>query len=562
MDAKIINIGRSYKEEFDAVVQLVSNNALDGSISYNPSSKAILDSNAGICFRYDESSLVAGYENDEPSFTSHGASWFLGLRGEKVEEDESMIWERFLNKVASLYHRKYSFIEYDLSKKADMPLTDALRDKMDRINKGLLSPEIANKLVREENPAASLDELLDYIYAINVKVKVEDEKPIVGTLYFRRLSHNRLQIMNYYAAKPISDFLNAENPKNEDVVLGSVDNDEKEMIFSSLKSFLTKAEDKQESAYNFNDYILYEESKSSSSGWGYIYNKCIVNGPISDTITLHVREVTVLGIMFIKWRNRVVDYSYLGRRVLRYRILCFGSEPTLSLRCLCCGCKDDLILEDKALAYGEDGEVTMLPLDLSRADLGLTPTERKNTLLAKDHLIRNAISPYCKDCDRLNCRKELLDVGKEGHPLLVCENCPYPYVVYHSYGKKAAFAKNLVLSENSLDLVEGRQGTCSCCARRFEDKELRNGRCEFCLSAERVATGNPDSAEAIEARKLYRRYHDLLPLHRRSNVSHKRKYAFENETTILFYVGKHSYVFDKKSIVDDGFIPSPKKVKN
>jgi hypothetical protein len=67
--------------------------------------------------------------------------------------------------------------------------------------------------------------------------------------------------------------------------------------------------------------------------------------------------------------------------------------------------------------------------------------------------------------------------------------------------------------------------------------------------------------EHLAAAKLFKKYSGMLPLIKRVATIGKRRRCYEDETTILFEIGRERYVFDKINAREFGYLDKPILVK-
>lgn len=106
----------------------------------------------------------------------------------------------------------------------------------------------------------------------------------------------------------------------------------------------------------------------------------------------------------------------------------------------------------------------------------------------------------------------------------------------------------------SLVLADKAQ-TCSRCGRSFSASALTRGTCKLCSDIDSL-----DGERSAEAKKRYRKYRNMFAQTTRIKHMFHAKYCLEDDTTLLFALGRDRYLLSKLDLKDTGFVVSPKKI--
>ncbi len=581
-----ILVGNTYTKEFESIFRLVrdcpafseSGFSVEGDIdAIGRGARGLTVRDGNNTYKYVRSIANAQFmdydgdgADDEIGFTVDGASWFRGLRGEKSAESADAQWMRFIEKIASLYHKKYSIVEYNPQNLDRISYEDAYNSAR-AITKFLFGITVPKKDFEEVRDPKILDgEALD-IYAISVRLALSggtgESKRVLGKIYIKTTTDESGKII----PRPIprSEAANIDktfsNMRSGDERMSKVDlsgEDSKarfmnvrDTALSSLKTLVSNPK------YNFVDYWLVSDD-----------DKDVISQMLKltahTTSDLHCSELKVLGVAHIKWNVVAYDLKIGGSPKLR---VIYGLNNALSLKCLGCG-SDELIVKNGAiLLYADDAPGGLESIGIrdyeNEETLGLSPREVefvKKYGMQSEHLTK----VECRHvgagevCVCYRCDSQLFEAVDpfERRIKNYCISCPRPEIVSYDAENDAPMltaAARFSITERRM--VPARAASeCGLCGRYFTAAAKTNY-CPVCRkAAEALSPEGLIPEEVRAARDCYRRYAGTIPLTVRSGGG--KKYAFEDDGIVLLLVGKKIYKFNKLTVEDSGQMPSAEKL--
>ena len=310
-------------------------------------------------------------------------------------------------------------------------------------------------------------------------------------------------------------------------------------------------------------------------------------------------EVKVLYISHLQWRSKVYDVALNGVKALRF---IFGLNDALTVKCLNCpktvgGEKEYEILvtnNEILLAKGEgEEEITTVVLGnkyeegmgVSQEDVQLVKDKgliNKHLRVSKCTLLSANADGAEILCRRICCDSQSFTItyDKKGVVTLdptkidptktrrLCKACQHPEMVYYAaLDDKAYVTDSLTVDVNSMTLMEKTlTKTCSCCGRTFLPAKAKETSCRLCEGLDAIVESRRGVSDAMdkkreEAKELYKKYAQILPVLLRAFTVFAKKYCVEDDEVILFGVGKHVYCFDKVKANQTGIVKPVRKLK-
>ena len=590
-----ILIGTKYKTEFESAFRLILDCPTFADNGYKVSGDIDRIGSFGVDlfirdgkneYAYDPSIPNAQFKDDEDDETSDeigfelaGASWFRGVRGGKSADSADAHWMQFIEKAATLYHKKYSIVEYKQQKKELMGREEAFSTAQKLVK--FLWPDIVlrPKDLMKVTDEDVLKEEAEDIYGLSLRLALNggtgQSERVLGKVYFRGrfIKHERrielVPLLKREASaidKTLSNFRDEEDGEQEPFV---PDDSRVEMLTNNALNALEKLIESSGDE-GFVDSLLLDEKRDQ---------------PIVDTmleLTAHKEcelqcdELKVLGISHVQWDASVFDCMINGAKKLRF---IFGLNNTLTVKCLNCADSTSFIVKDNALMLvaGKPHEATSLPLRNVKDDnLGFSTAEIA-TIKARGAHKTHLKTVVCQNlrgaetCKCVRCQSQLFTVpsaDKTKPGKQYCKDCRYPEIVYFDpINEEEVQTTQMRFSVNDLRMIkaDALMRECSCCGRNFSvrsaKKEDDRTLCPLCELTDAVAnkTDELSPEEKEEAKKLYKQYAQILSVWKRAFSAFKTKYCFEDERLIVFVVGKKQYRFDKLGITEHGYIDTAKR---
>ena len=506
---------------------------------------------------------------EEIGFSENGASWFRGLRGESSAESADAQWMRFIEKVASQYHKRYSIMEYKQQKGAQISTDEAYAIAKNLV-KFLFDISMPRKDFEEVTNAKVLEaEALD-VYALSLRLALSggtgESKRILGKIYFAaktRENGDRVLLPMYTKDaknidKAFSGFTGEES--GEDIDLTSSDSNARfltirDNALNALENLIVSTR------HNFVDFLLIAKDDEEVI-------QQMLKLTAHTTSDLQCSELKVLGISHIVWRVKAFDCKIGGAPKLR---AIFGLNNSVSLRCLGCANPVDIVANNSLALYQDPKnnftQITFRDFE-DEETLGLTDEELEAVDefgVHNDHLIKVQCHRIGlgESCVCYRCGDQMFSAvspitGKERD---YCIDCHRPEVVSHIPGTdEPMLTASARFSISARAMVpEATTSSCQLCGRHFSITDKKTPLCGLCRRATELLGDHELTKEELKpAIDCYNRYAQVVPLSSRMNGA--KKYAFEDDGIILLIIGKKIYKFDKLAAESTGQMPSAQKL--
>lgn len=567
-----IIVGPEYRESFEQVLNLASAGVIKG-VSVEQENKCIISDNMSfVCpsLNRRKSETMSAQQNVEFgekdsqafSFTQEGSSWFKRLRSNDIKEDDVSIWLSFIDKVATQYHQEYSLLEFK-QKSGDANSQEKI-DKEKALIKRVFSffyPQYKSaKVVKGEEK----DRIQD-VYCVSFRMLVYNSgeaKPILAKVYFRN-EDNKMMPLNKAEAIGVNEHLCSQGAVQTDnaTEVGATTVDSNAIIDSTLGALDALANATIGGHYNFTDYIIYSNTKDEEA-----VRKLLANSYAED-VELTCKSVKVLYIAHVKWLSTVYNIINDGDILMKVKL---GLNSSITMICAKC---NGIIISSNTITSrldNEDIKVTIdptVPKDNNSFGLDEKDFQILKRMIDEGEISRHLMCLECEKgygrgkCSRIVCSDYLEKTVVDGQNEYLCKDCPFPEVIYEISGNRRRHITTLGFARDVMDLEECEKLIkCECCGRMFSSNaNLSDNRlCKFCNVAEQLAEGQRDWPAA---RQLYKRYANMLPLHKRFLHLFSKKYCIEDVDIISFILGSDIYIFDKLLISEVGFISSPRQAR-
>lgn len=616
-------VGRKYEEEFKNAFLLISEcMALEEcSVQGSLKSKTAEIVYGGMTYRYDEAienAQFAGEEainGQEQGFTAFGATWFSELRGEGLVNSADALWIKVITEISSLYHRKFSMLTY---RPKDGEGADVTKEKAEEIAKNFLNafhPDFYAEEETEYRPKVRVteaknclvDEEIQDIYGVSLRLALNcggQSEYVIGKIYFQKYASGMKPLSRYEALDMdniLQSFHTAEESvgrKNVEITrvekdsnLSGSDSIAKENALTALEDCIN---DSVAGRDNFLNYLLMDAQTEMNKDREIIGR--LLSRTDNSNHELQCDEVKVLYISHLQWKSKIFDAYINGEKALRF---VFGLNNRFSLKCLTC--KNEPSVQERfgevLLVYNNEvilkqeevGDVKSVSLiDATQDAFGVSEEEMqliRSRGLINDHIkVRKcalSVNRSKKICSCVRCQSQLIPVYYDAQGKVtsdsknadkqdwLCKLCQRPEKVYYKpLEDESVVTATLALDVNTWTLtkIDDTTKICSCCGRRYKQKE-KESKCELCSTAEKLAIkGKPAKGVEItqedkRAKALYKEYASVLPVLLRVFSCSKAKYCVEDDGLMIFIVGKKLYRFNKLDVGKTGIVCSAKKVK-
>ncbi len=529
-----------------------------------------IDTTAGIKYVYTQGKQGAVKESKELSIDKSGASWFREMRGDGVADEQIRAanhWQALIDKLPVAFYSKNPILYYE-----DIRTDFNVDPEIDANIRALVGTFFDEKSVTVAEDKGVTTQL---IYAASLRLALGVSlvpQPVLGKVYFS-LNDGSLKFLTKQEAKKLEDVLqhiqpgaNAGTPPEKTTI---------NTIVNTLTTMLSGRE-------HLEKYLLFNDDNEAVID--KITEKQRGEKRAGD-VPVDVLRVTVNTIILLKVKANEynVYFNRFTRRkepVLRAKIL----FDKVTLTCAACRDREELVSSNTIDYKTASGHIATVEIAFDKGEVILMKNGRrlegeeyetavaeiKESVFSK-HL-RRVECPACaaRDaCVGYVCEEQRLavkELGTDGEieNKLRCAECVYPesYVLVNGepYTTSSVFFD---VNEHRLRLREdegGGRSCCSVCSRPFyREKGSLDELCELCAS---LSVGEEGQVRKQEA--LYKRYAGLLPLRKRLTSASKR--CVEDQSVIVFKVGRVYHVFDKlaaivagenylkgKSVTPDGF---------
>lgn len=565
VERKKIIVGSQYKATFDSLLKILGSGKLSGTgarVEDGASGKTIVTDTTEYIYDASAGSGASG-SGATISMDKSGASWFAPVRKGQSFDDGTSEWKQLIYRVARDFHDEFSIIEY---KQCDGSGESDSREAEQNVGK------IIDRFFGVNNAAvfkgSDASKGTEDIYGASVKLELsatgQSHFVVMCKIYFRK-NGNGVFPLTGSAARQINSRLEE-----------SVDNDEPIQLTldeSANINTVTVNAVRELVAGNypvsFKDSLCFSTKQKADPVTGVRGDnydlktfKQLVKRANVNKAPLVCTSIQVLGISHVRWINDYYEIAF-GGKVVMQAIVGFGGSITL--RCLNCN-GGDLITSD-SISYVTSGKrgaknKEHVVLDYSTPDLGIDDKTFKDILLNsefKNHLISVKCgnnSRTGKQCSSLVCRSQTVEVGGE----MKCANCPYPEMVYTDYSGDRPLryltGQMTFVNDKLAMALKSNTGNCRKCGRAFTTEALDNGLCNICKKIDHLS-----GAEAERAKKLYKKYSGAFSYGVRLRHLSDKKYCLEDDTALVFAMGRKTYVLCKLDMFEDGFIKRPKWTK-
>lgn len=562
-ERKKILIGYEYRDTYANLIRILESGCLKNS---GARVETRADGSKVICtdgaeYVYGERSAGAG--NVAVRMGADGASWFAPIRCGKAFDDGTSEWKQLVYRVARDFHDEYSIIEYKRCDGSGSVNADEVEENIGKLVNRLFGRKDFAILRGGDKGKGSED-----IFGASVKLELsgtgQSHYVVMCKIFFRRTSVGVFPISGTEAERiyerledaPDNDEpvrLTPEESGNinsitvnavRDLVEGRFPVSFKESLCFSKKQTVNRETGKAEDNYDLKTY------------------KALAARACANAASVTCTSIQVLGISHVEWINDYYEVAF-GGKVYLQAIVGFGGS--LTLRCANCGGAN--LVTSNSVSYkitNEDGLTRTVnkTFDYSRPDLGITDGELAE-LKKYSEFANHLLSVGCfnarmgKQCTSCVCRSQTVNVDG----VMKCADCPYPEVVYTDYSgerpvrystSKLTFVNDrlaMVLAENA--------GKCLRCGRMFSREALIDGKCPLCSDIEGLS-----GAKKEAAKRRYRRYRNAFSYGVRLNHLFDDKVCLEDDTALVFALGRDTYVLDKSGLTaGGGFIAQPARIK-
>lgn len=544
MGKNIIEIDNRYRAAFSSIVTLAKCGFDLSKVIKYANENEIAEMNNENIYRLVDSDFSS--DEQEFSIENDGATWFKGIRGEKINEGMAS-WLTLIANVSEEYHKQCSFIEYDSNElsKEEVTKIEKIQKRDIKVLIDTFFPYLDEYTIRP----LPLGEDSDHIYGLILKLSVSsggtgESKPVLGKLYFQKSTSNlkvRLNPLNFDVAYDIDKFFTESVGEKIDGGFELVGEAE-ESIINNVGSALDDLFSKNNGDFNLNDGLIFcEEDKKLIDA---LYEK-------NPFVGIVMTEIKLLTVTHVKWNNVAYDIIHNGEPVLRVK---FGINNNLTLTCIKCGYED--IITAGKIRYNVENVEVVKQIQISDGKIQLSNEEIeeiKNSNTINEHMYLNGcvVATRGFTCNNLCCKSSAIDFENGNR---YCINCPYPEVIFETSDRKLVRISDMKFAyDMGVPTLVSRDTpveTCSFCGRTFTNGSTYCGLCsQIC-----EASSTPDLEEA---ELLYKNYRNMLPLGTRVFNLFNKKYCYEDNQLIVFKVGKKGYLFEKADV----YIEKQYKVK-
>lgn len=449
---------------------------------------------------------------DIAKMTDEGGSWFDSFRG-KATSDDTSAWPRFVEKISSDFHKRYSFLmcKYDDKEVTEEKQEEEISKILDIIQRHY--PELQDVKVV---PNKKID--ANGLFGVSLRLMVTggtgESIPILGRVFFKKDEDGEYRPVNKQDSASIDSIVNnAGKYPNKDMVYTGDGGSTRKQIITKLQELIDLE--------GLEEYLILGNAMDKE-----IIANIIKHGANSQ-VDIECTSVKVLSIIYVEWNTHGYDvFSNTDQMILKAT---FGmTGDSLNLKCVACNSIDSYLVKDGIEMPDEVFKKHLMPISCSH------------------------VGPTLTNCKKLKCVNSLIDFDGE----YACLDCPYPEKVFEYEGQKY-LTSNMVYASDLNTLVPSVQmGQCSVCKRTItisnpEEEPI----CPICKTIK-----DPSEDEAAAMRNRFRNAQKLLSPRLAMSLA-KPKYCIEDKTSILFRIGESIYILDKEEINSPGYMGSPKRVK-
>lgn len=532
---KVIRVATANKDSFDAIVALHN-------LQYTNKDEILGVSEDGTTIETKTYTFVK--TSDSMSYADHydrlgndGATWFA--RMQSGEDSDGALWQMFVEQTAAYFHKNYSLLEYAPIRK--QPSVSEIADDRQRLL-NVLETFGKKKPTTEIQLRHSDDEDYDDIYSVMMRMSISvgpgEPQPILATLYFKPTKDMGLVPLPCEHAETIQQSLQFFDATQTQ----SASSGRFEMV-SSLMNTLADLFDNNEGDRTLEKYLMLEDALDKKTIDRLIYDKS------EETVAITCNTIDVLNVCRVKMYTK--KYDILNNGAIAYNaVVGIGNALTIT----CALCKEPLVVNNRLV--GSD-----IVINASQQLLGLTSaqldqlTQPSNNVFRQHDIVISCTKLHDKqNCSRHVCLSHLFKIDKSLYNSntankadYLCLDCPYMEKVLPSKDKMYPSEQLTYCCDSGILLPNKEVKTCACCGRHFQSV---NG-FSLCTTCAKIDT--PLSANQ-RYRNLYKRYKNLIqPIHR-IFLPKAVKVCNEDETMIVFKLGKKVLTIDKMSIASQGYI--------
>lgn len=561
---KRILIGAEYKETFANLLKILRSGYLSGGAYADTDG----DGNDLICtdtaeYVYSANGGAAAQGGVKLSMGGDGASWFAPVRKGKAFDDGMSEWKQLIYKVARDFHDAFSIIEYKKFDDVGEIDAEAVESNIRKILKRFFNRTDVSVIKGVDREKGCED-----IYGASVKLELsgtgQSHYVVMSKIYFRRNGNTVVPLSGAEAAE-INARLEDAQDNDDPVTLTESDSaDINNVTVNAVRELVNKRY-----SVSFRDALCFStrqvlngETGKNEDNYDLKIYKMLAARAHANKSAVTCNSVQVLGVSHVRWVNDYFDVAFGGKVCLK-AIVGFGGSITL--RCVNCGGAN--LITSNVISYKVTDKNGLsrnenFVLDYSKDDLG-ADDKKLAEIKAYGEFANHLKTLSCenarlgKRCSSCVCRSQIISVGGEEK----CADCPYPEVVYTDYtGDRPIryLTSSLTFVNDKLAMVlEENAALCSRCGRSFSREALTNGQCRVCKSIDGLT-----EEEQVKAKKLYNKYKNAFSHAERAKHVSDKKYCLEDDTALVFALGRDTYVLDKLDLLSgSGFASKPQKIK-
>lgn len=545
MAKKRIIVGREYADAFDAIRKLINGGCIKGG---NSASKYKVVGNIIEDDAYEyELSASSGVKADDSKFVfgADGASWFKGLRDNKVENDEA-IWTTLIESISEAYHERYSVVEYDKQYKTDAEKTKDY-EKCVKVASEFVKIFYSQFDGGIQVKPSNAEEIED-IYGVSMRIELSggtgESVPILGKVYFSK-DGDDMKAIKGSVAYNIDENL-------AKIVPDEVDERETELPTASVdKTFKELDELIKSPKLNFADYLCYGDKRDVDA----VEN--LLEKLSHDNMEIVCTRIDALYVSRIKSLAFVSDVYFADTPLFRIKASIDGS---VTISCLNCTAGEALVNRNVIEFVNASGVKTSVIINPELESLGLN--SEQIALINENAGFSNHFKKICcvenpryNNCTEFKCASQLVNVKIGTKTVEKCSDCPYPEVIYTDGNGVKRYTKGMIFAKDKMELIESEETKiCNVCGRAFSKNKISSGNCVDC---NKLLLNLPNANTAA----LYKKYKQILPLSVRIFGVFSEKSCYEDEEMALIRVGNSVYAFNKLNVKEKGLIKGPKLVK-
>lgn len=540
-----IVIGKEYEKAFDSVCKLLGESVPFDKVNVREVKDGrIVTATHEFVYSASASSEQSGRAM---RFTDEGASWFETLRtGNAGAGDGTAQWLSFIESVARAYHNEYSLLEF---KQPETAMNDADKERCGVVLKKVV--EMFFPLLKGSSISDAKDKnVSDDIYGISLKAEMSGgtgaSVPVLCSVYFRkRAASAELEPVIEAEARGIYDSLYKVIPERS--AAGRAEKTESSHLIDDVLNALEKLL-KGKMSYSFDECVRFGETDEK------IIDE-LTEKLSHDDAFLECRNISVLGISHVRWTNSAFFVYHDGKPALSALVGMNGGVTLMCVNGHTVKLMDNNVISCRYTDNGGRVHKEDIRINPDAENLGLT-SEQIEKIIKYSQIGKHLQSKECKnvprinrDCKRCVCDAQMINAGTPDEPKWICTDCPYPEVAFEDAEGRIHFTPDMSFTRDKMTMtVKEETQACSCCGRIFTNAALDSaGRCELCASAK--------STE--EARKRYVKYRGMFSPFTRLRYLGKKKLCNEDNELIIFFMGGDKYIFDKKNMEKEGYLPAP-----